>query len=73
MWKEIYAEIWTLLRMYTWNVPPPTRFIFLNTPLSTSHRRRRRDSAVELSRVGGAYWTIFDDSVENHVHDRASQ
>jgi len=24
-----------------------------------THRRRRRDSTVELSRVGGVYWALY--------------
>ena len=32
MWKN-YAKILTLLKMYTWNVPPGPPFRILNTPL----------------------------------------
>ena len=31
-WK-IYANVWTLLKMYTWNIPLPPAFRFLNAPL----------------------------------------
>ena len=55
VWKN-YAKIWTLLKMYTWNVSPGTTLVrVLNTPLETSDERIRLVTTTRavLCREGG--------------------
>jgi len=72
--KNFYAKFWTLLKMYTWNVPPMHPLIrFINMPVDTMEWTEvlRRESVPDFIRQDGVRNNWFTRRSWNSHHHQA--